>query len=134
MCLLLSGEGRPEVTGRADPPEGSSSSVHTYPATRSPPTAWLLSGNTKEQRHSCESILYHSFTHLLIWSIFSSHHFVLGTIPRLMIKDFYFSDEHFTTKKERKYTKVFEPLKKKKSMPFEPSCLCDILKQPKLLV
>lgn len=92
MCLLLSGEGRPEVTGMAGPPEGSSSSVHTYPAARSPPTASLLSGNAKEQRQSHDPILYHSFiyafTHSQIESIFLSHHLVLGTIPKLIIKIF----------------------------------------------
>lgn len=56
LCWLLFGEGHPEATGMAGPPEGSSSSVHTYPATRSLPTASLLSGNTKEQRHSHESV------------------------------------------------------------------------------
>lgn len=49
----------------AGPPGGSSSSVHTSPATGSPPAASLWSGNTEEQRHSHEADLYHSVTRLL---------------------------------------------------------------------
>ena len=90
--MLLSGEGRPGVTGMADPPEGSSSSAHTYPATRSRPAAWLLSGDTKEQRGSRESIWDHSLIRLLIEQIFFSHHFVI-TIRRL-VKNFYSYDEN----------------------------------------
>ena len=65
--MLLSGEDRPGVTGMADPPEGSSSSAHTYPATRSPPAAWLLSGDTKEQRDSVNllCIIRSSSAHLV---------------------------------------------------------------------
>lgn len=92
--MLLSGEDRPGATGTADPPEGSSSSAHTYPAARSPPAAWLSSGDTKEQRDSRESAPRRaprrSLIHWLVQQILLSHRFVI-TIPRLT-NNFYYDE------------------------------------------